>query len=278
MCASGKLGLQDDGLLAVRQSLLGLAEIEQELAEVGASRSKIGVDRDRTAEVVEGLLSSDPELRERRAQVGVRHRVVGPQARGQLETPRRLRCGGPGPRAPVRGYCGLPGSFKPSSHAHPGSSRRRGRTAQCAIDFSESCAEDRRLRAQGDRPADQFRRQRRIGPVDDGRPPEDEGHRRCVGVAVQKRLVEPGCRRQLARLMKLDRPVNSSREMVDTMRQGSSKRPRTARFESPHATVPSVAVANAPLVRVLIFGDGAAARSGPFSWSTVGSQVAGETS
>ncbi len=52
----GQAGLQGGGPPAVRQSLLCLAQVEQELAQVGQGRSKIGVDRQGAAKVVECLV------------------------------------------------------------------------------------------------------------------------------------------------------------------------------------------------------------------------------
>ena len=100
----GQVGLQRDGLLAMRQGLGGSAEIEQELAEVGLCGRKLGVDRDGAAKVVEGLI-----LRVNRPQAPrpgwcgpSRRRVAAPGPRG---TPGRPRRGGPAPARPDRGCC-----------------------------------------------------------------------------------------------------------------------------------------------------------------------------
>ena len=87
--ASGKPGSRNTARWQCGKACAGLAEIQQKLAEVGLSGGKIRVNRHGTAEVVEGLVFLI-QTAQRRAQVDVACRIVGPQLEGGSERLRRF--------------------------------------------------------------------------------------------------------------------------------------------------------------------------------------------
>ena len=144
--------LEDGGPPAVWQSFAGLPGLEQELAEdasPGQNRGRLPVPGGSGR----GPVLYDPG-RERRATVGVAHRVMRRSA-GQRRTRLRPRRGGRAIRGPDPDCCGL--------RDRSNRARRRAAAihdaivAACrAIGFRESCAKEGGVWAQCHRGADQF--------------------------------------------------------------------------------------------------------------------------
>ena len=90
----GPVGLQAHRLPAVRQGLLGLAAVEQQLAEVRAGRRRKGIQLDGAAEVLEGLVGAGG-VRGARCRGCCGRRRSRAAVAGRRGTARRPRHGGP---------------------------------------------------------------------------------------------------------------------------------------------------------------------------------------
>ena len=198
----GQAGLQGGGPPAVWQSFLGLAQVEQELAQVGEGRGKIGVDRQGAAKVVECLVFLI-EGTQGGAQVGVRSRVAGAQGE------RLPECVG-GIRVPSQSF-----ECQPEVVEHPGivqaELHRRAAARDdglvephCAVGFRKRGPKDRRLRNELHGAADQIRRRAGMAHLKASNSQKVQGI--CVRcVAIEERFVKAHRRQELARLVKLDR-------------------------------------------------------------------------
>ena len=85
----GKIGLEVHRRLAMRQGLIGMAAVEQKLAEVGAGLRQVGIECDGTLEMFHGLVGLSQTAIDR-ADIRMGHCVVGTQGESSLEMLDRL--------------------------------------------------------------------------------------------------------------------------------------------------------------------------------------------
>ena len=197
----GRVGIQADRLLTVRQRLLGLTAVQQRLAQVGLGRGERRVQLDGAAEMLERLVLL-AQLTQRDAQVVVGHHEVRPQLQGAAELFDRL---GVLPQT-LQGRAQVAEGFRiirPDRQGRAATADGSFEIAESAIRLGQVRMVNMRVRPQRHRPADQLDRAGMVALLVVQHAEQVQG----LGVfllARQHLLVQLGGRAQLSRSVHLD--------------------------------------------------------------------------